>query len=241
MHRQAVQSSTTAKDRIIVPLDVPTVQAARELIQAIGGIVGFFKVGNQLFTAAGPDIVKEVRASGSKTFLDLKYHDIPNTVRYAVESASVLGVDMLTIHLSGGRAMCEAAVAGRGISSVLILGVTVLTSLNNAALSEVGFRGSVQDEVLILAELAKSVGITGLVASPQELPILRERFGSLFMTVIPGIRPTWSEPGDQKRVLTPRQAIEAGADYLVIGRPITASKDPKAAVLRIIDELECQI
>jgi len=180
MHRQAVQSSTTAKDRIIIPLDVPTVQAARELIQAIGGIVGFFKVGNQLFTAAGPDIVKEVRASGSKTFLDLKYHDIPNTVRYAVESASALGVDMLTIHLSGGRAMCEAAVAGRGISSVLILGVTVLTSLNNAALSEVGFRGSVQDEVLILAELAKSVGIAGLVASPQELPILRERFGSLF-------------------------------------------------------------
>jgi orotidine-5'-phosphate decarboxylase len=241
MHRQAVQSSTTAKDRIIVPLDVPTVQAARELIQAIGGIVGFFKVGNQLFTAAGPDIVKEVRASGSKTFLDLKYHDIPNTVRYAVESASALGVEMLTIHLSGGRAMCEAAVAGRGISSVLILGVTVLTSLNNAALSEVGFRGSVQDEVLILAELAKSVGITGLVASPQELPILRERFGSFFTTVIPGIRPTWSEPGDQKRVLTPRQAIEAGADFLVIGRPITASKDPKAAVLRIIDELERQI
>jgi orotidine-5'-phosphate decarboxylase len=240
MHRQAVQSSTTAKDRIIVPLDVPTVQAARELIQAIGGIVGFFKVGNQLFTAAGPDIVKEIGASGSKTFLDLKYHDIPNTVRHAVESASALKVDMLTVHLSGGRAMCEAAVAGRGISSVLILGVTVLTSLNDVALSEVGFRGSVQDEVLILAELAKSVGITGLVASPQELPILRERFGSLFTTVIPGIRPTWSEPGDQKRILTPRQAVEAGADYLVIGRPITASKDPKAAVLRIIDELERQ-
>src|SRR5580698_67911 len=131
MHRQAVQISTNAKDRIIVPLDVPTVQAARELIQAIGGIVGFFKVGNQLFTAAGPDIVKEVRASGSKTFLDLKYHDIPNTVRQAVESASALEVDMLTIHLSGGRAMCEAAVVGRGISNVLILGVTVLTSLND--------------------------------------------------------------------------------------------------------------
>ena len=240
MHRQAVQISTNAKDRIIVPLDVPTVQAARELIQAIGGIVGFFKVGNQLFTAAGPEIVKEVRASGSKTFLDLKYHDIPNTVRSAVESASALEVDMLTIHLSGGRAMCEAAVAGRGISRILILGVTVLTSLNDVALSEVGFRGSVQDEVLILAEMAKSVGITGLVASPQELPILRERFGSFFTTVIPGIRPTWSEPGDQKRILTPRQAVEAGADYLVIGRPITASNDPKTAVLRIIDELEHQ-
>jgi orotidine-5'-phosphate decarboxylase len=238
MHRHAVQTSAAAKDKIIVPLDVPTAQAARELIEAIGGAVGFFKVGNQLFTSAGPNIVKEVRASGSKVFLDLKYHDIPNTVRHAVESASALGVDMLTIHLSGGRAMCEAAVVGRGMSNVLILGVTVLTSLNDVALSEVGFRGSVEDEVLLLAELAKNVGITGLVASPQELCILRERFGSLFTTVIPGIRPTWSESGDQKRILTPRQAAEAGADYLVIGRPITASKDPKTALQRIVDELE---
>jgi orotidine-5'-phosphate decarboxylase len=238
MHRHAVPSSTAAKDKIIVPLDVPTAQAARELIKAIGGTVGFFKVGNQLFTSTGPDIVKQVRASDSRVFLDLKYHDIPNTVRHAVESASALGVDMLTIHLSGGRAMCEAAVVGRGISNVLILGVTVLTSLNDAALSEIGFRGSVEDEVLLLAELAKNVGITGLVASPQELGILRERYGPVFTTVIPGIRPTWSEPCDQKRILTPRQAVAAGADYLVIGRPITASKDPKAAVQRIIEELE---
>jgi orotidine-5'-phosphate decarboxylase len=233
-----VHSSTAAKDKLIVPLDVPTAQAACELIEAIGGTVGFFKVGNQLFTVAGPDIVQEVRASGSKVFLDLKFHDIPNTVRHAVESASALGVDMLTIHLSGGRAMCEAAVVGRGISNVLILGVTVLTSLNDVALSEIGFRGSVEDEVLLLAELAKNVGITGLVASPQELGVLRERFGSMFTTVIPGIRPAWSEPGDQRRILTPRQAVEAGADYLVIGRPITASANPKAAVQRIVDELE---
>ena len=123
--------------------------------------------------------------------------------------------------------MCEAAVVGRGISKMLILGVTVLTSLNDAALAEIGFRGSVEDEVLLLADLAKHVGITGLVASPHELGVLRERFGSFFTTVIPGIRPVWSESGDQKRVLTPRQAVEAGADYLVIGRPITASKDPK--------------
>ncbi len=233
-----MQSPTTAKDRIIVPLDVPTAQAARELIKAIGGTVGFFKVGSELFTSAGPEIVKEVRASGSKIFLDLKYHDIPNTVRHAVQSASALDIDMLTVHLSGGRAMCEAAVVGRGISEMLILGVTVLTSLNDAALSEIGFRGSVEDEVLLLAELAKNVGITGLVASPRELNILRERFGSLFTTVIPGIRPVWSEAGDQKRILTPRQAVEAGADYLVIGRPITASEDPKIAVQRIVDELE---
>ena len=149
MQRDAVQIPTAARDKIIVPLDVPTAQAARELIKAIGGTVGFFKIGNQLFTSAGPNIVQEVRASGSKVFLDLKYHDIPNTVRHAVESASALGVDMLTIHLSGGRAMCEAAVLGRGISNMLILGVTVLTSLNDIALSEIGFRGSVQEEVLI--------------------------------------------------------------------------------------------
>jgi orotidine-5'-phosphate decarboxylase len=189
-------------------------------------------------SSAGPEIVKEVRASGSKVFLDLKYHDIPNTVRHAVESASALGVDMLTIHLSGGRAMCEAAVIGRGTSNLQILGVTVLTSLNDLALSQIGFRGSVQDEVLLLAELAKSVGISGLVASPQELGVLRERFGSLFTTVIPGIRPAWSESGDQKRTMTPQQAIEAGADYLVIGRPITAADDPKRALQRILDELE---
>ena len=241
MHFQAVQSLTAARDKIIVPLDVPTAPAARELIKAIGGTVGFFKVGSQLFTSAGPDIIREVRASGSKIFLDLKYHDIPNTVRYAVESASTLGVDMLTIHLSGGRAMCEAAVLGSGVSNVLVLGVTVLTSLNDVALSEIGFRGSVQDEVLLLAELAKSVGITGLVASPQELGILRKRFGSHFTTVIPGIRPTWSDPGDQQRIMTPRQAVDAGADYLVIGRPITASTDPRTAVQRIVDELVHQV
>jgi orotidine-5'-phosphate decarboxylase len=238
MHRHAVQSSTPAKNKIIVALDVPTAQAARELIKAIGGTVGFFKIGSQLFTSTGPHIVEEVRASGSKVFLDLKYHDIPNTVRNAVESASALGVEMLTIHLSGGRAMCEAAVVGRGNSNVLILGVTVLTSLNDISLFEIGFRSSVEDAVLLLAELAKNVGITGLVASPKELGILRERFGSLFTVVIPGIRPAWSDADDQKRVLTPRQAVEAGADYLVIGRPITASKDPKTAVQTIVDELE---
>lgn len=221
-----------------MPLDVPAKSAARELIKAIGGKVGFFKVGDQLFIAAGPAIVEEIQASGARVFLDLKFHDIPNTVRRAVESACALGVDMLTIHLSGGREMCEAAVVGRGISKILILGVTVLTSLSDEALAEVGFRTSVQDEVLLLADLAKHVGITGLVASPQELVALRERFGSLFTMVIPGIRPTWSEAGDQKRTLTPRQAVDAGADYLVIGRPITASPDPQSAVQRIIDELE---
>jgi orotidine-5'-phosphate decarboxylase len=211
---------------------------AQELVRKIGDAVGYFKVGNQLFTSAGPALVREVLDSGSKVFLDLKYHDIPNTVQRAVESACKLGVHMLTIHLSGGRTMCEAATAGRGTSDVLILGVTVLTSLTDAALHEVGFRGSVPEEVIILAELAREAGITGLVASPLELDVLRKRYGSLFTTVIPGIRPVWSESGDQKRILTPKQAIDAGADYLVIGRPITASRNPKDAVARIINELE---
>jgi orotidine-5'-phosphate decarboxylase len=238
MHRYPVQTSIAAKDKIIVPLDVPTANAARELIEAIGGTVGFFKIGSQLFTAAGPAIVREVLDSGSKVFLDLKYHDIPNTVRHGVESACALGVDMLTVHLSGGRAMCEAALFGRGKSKTLVLGVTVLTSLTDDALSEVGFRGSVQDEVLLLAELAKKVGITGLVASPHELILLRNQYRSAFTTVIPGIRPAWSESGDQKRTLTPKEAVDAGADYLVIGRPIIASRNPKDAVTRIIAELE---
>jgi len=169
MHPHPVQSSIAAKDKIIVPLDVPAMEAARKLIRQVGDAIGFFKVGSQLFTAAGPAIVQEIKASGSRVFLDLKFHDIPNTVRRAVESACALGVDMLTVHLSGGRSMCEAAVVGRGTAKSLILGVTVLTSLNDAAIAEVGYRTSVEGEVLLLADLAKHVGITGLVASPLEL------------------------------------------------------------------------
>jgi orotidine-5'-phosphate decarboxylase len=145
---------------------------------------------------------------------------------------------MLTVHLSGGRSMCEAAVDGRGAAKTLILGVTVLTSLNDAAIAEVGYKTSVEDEVLLLADLAKHAGIKGLVASPLELVAIRNRFGSLFTTVIPGIRPTWSEPGDQSRTMTPAEALNAGADYLVIGRPITAASDPLDAAKRIVDELE---
>jgi orotidine-5'-phosphate decarboxylase len=238
MHPHPVQSSIAAKDKIIVPLDVPTIEASRELIRQLEGAIGFFKVGSQLFTAAGPAIVQEIKASGSKVFLDLKFHDIPHTVRRAVESACALGVDMLTVHLSGGRSMCEAAVVGRGTAKSLILGVTVLTSLNDAAIAEVGYRTSVEDEVLLLADLAKHVGITGLVASPLELVAIRNRFGSLFTTVIPGIRPKWSETGDQSRTMTPAEALNTGADYLVIGRPITAASDPLDAAKRIVDELD---
>jgi orotidine-5'-phosphate decarboxylase len=241
MHPHHVQGSIATKDKIIVPLDVTTIKASSELIRHIAGVIGFFKVGSQLFTAAGPAIVQEIKASGSKVFLDLKFHDIPNSVRRAVESACALGVDMLTVHLSGGRSMCEAAVVGRGTAKTLILGVTVLTSLNDAAIAEIGYRTSVEDEVLLLADLAKNVGITGLVASPLELVAIRNRFGSLFTTVIPGIRPKWSETGDHSRMMTPGEALTAGADYLVIGRPITAASDPLEAVKRIVDELESAV
>jgi orotidine-5'-phosphate decarboxylase len=238
MHRHPVQTSTAAKEKIIVPLDVSSEAEARRLVQILAGHVGLFKIGNQLFTRVGPSIARAIKEAGTKVFLDLKFHDIPNTVQHAVESTCALGVDMLTIHLTGGKTMCKAAVAGRGTSSTLILGVTVLTSLDDQALAEAGFRMPVREQVLLLAALAQQTGITGLVASPQELGVLREQFGSFFTTVIPGIRPSWAAAGDQKRTMTPKEAIKAGADYLVIGRPITAAANPLRAVKRILEELE---
>jgi orotidine-5'-phosphate decarboxylase len=237
MHRHPVQTSTAAKEKIIVPLDVSSEAEARRLIEILAGHVGLFKIGDQLFTRVGPSIVREIKEAGSKVFLDLKFHDIPNTVQHAVESACALGVDMLTIHLSGGKVMCNAAVAGRGSSPTLILGVTVLTSLDDQALAEAGFRMPVREQVLLLATLAQQSGITGLVASPQELEVLRKKFGSFFTTVIPGIRPSWAATGDQRRILSPKEAVKAGADYLVIGRPITGSPDPVGAVARIVEEM----
>src|SRR5258707_13728384 len=176
MHHHPVQGSIAAKDKIIVPLDVPTREASRSLINRVGGTIGFFKVGSQLFTATGPAIIEGIKASGSKIFLDLKFHDIPNTVRSAVESACSLRVDMLTIHLSGGSEMCQAAVKGRGVTSTQILGVTVLTSQTEATLSEIGIQRSLTHQVLSLAAIAKTTGVTGLIASPLELEPLRNEF-----------------------------------------------------------------
>ena len=207
------------------------------MIKTLGKDVSWYKVGLQLFALGGPAFIREVKTGGAKIFLDLKFHDIPNTVRSAVESACSLGVDMLTIHLSGGSEVCQAAVKGRGSNSTLILGVTVLTSQTEATLSEIGINRSMTQQVISLATLAKATGITGLVASPLELEPLRREFGKSFVIVTPGVRPTWSEAGDQKRFTTPSEAIKLGADYLVIGRPITASSDPKAAFSRIASEL----
>jgi orotidine-5'-phosphate decarboxylase len=232
-----VEESVTTKDKIIVALDLPSVAAARNLISTLGPEVSWYKIGLQLFSFGGPAFVQEVKASGAKVFLDLKFHDIPNTVQAAVESACALGVDMLTIHLSGGSDICQAAVKGRGSNSTLLLGVTVLTSQTEATLSEIGINRSMTQQVISLATLAKTTGITGLIASPLELEALRKEFGKAFVIVTPGVRPTWSAAGDQKRFTTPAEAIKLGADYLVIGRPITASPDPKDAFLRIASEL----
>jgi orotidine-5'-phosphate decarboxylase len=227
---------TKAAENIIVALDVPTKREAFELVEKLRDQISFFKIGLQLYTAEGPEIVRAVSSTGSKVFLDLKLHDIPNTVAKAVESANRLGVQMLTIHLSGGSEMIRAATAARA-SSMLLLGVTVLTSSTEETLREIGIASGVDDQVLCLAKLGIEAGIDGVVASPREIKPLRRDFDNKIKIVVPGIRPSWSEPGDQKRTMTPRESLEAGADYLVIGRPITAHPNPREAVEKILAEI----
>jgi orotidine-5'-phosphate decarboxylase len=224
------------KDRIIVALDVPTKKEAIELVENLRDQISFFKIGLQLYTAEGPEIVRAVLASGTKVWLDLKLYDIPNTVSRAVESAGNLGVHMLTIHLSGGSEMIRAARAARA-NNMLLLGVTVLTSATEETLREIGIPNKVDNHVLRLAKLGAQAGIDGVVASPHEIKMLRREFGDRIKIVVPGIRPSWAVAGDQKRVMTPREAIEAGADYLVIGRPITAHRNPSEAVTKILEEI----
>jgi orotidine-5'-phosphate decarboxylase len=228
---------TKAADKIIVALDVPTQREALELAEKLRGQISFFKIGLQLYTAEGLEIVRAVSSVDSKIFLDLKLHDIPNTVARAVESANRLGVRMLTMHLSGGSEMVRAATAARS-NNILLLGVTVLTSATEETLREIGVQDRVDDQVLRLAKLGVEAGIDGVVASSHEIKPLRRDFGNRIKIVVPGIRPSWSEPGDQRRIMTPREALEAGADYLVIGRPITAHPKPKEAVAKILEEID---
>jgi len=220
-----------ARDRLIVALDVPQADAARTLVDRLSGAVGMFKVGSQLFTAAGPDLVHEIVAGGGKVFLDLKFHDIPNTVAGAVASAARLGVSLVDVHGLGGRAMIEAAVGAR------LLAITVLTSHDEESLGEVGVNGSMAESVRRLAVLAKEAGADGVVASPHEVALIRGACGSGFLIVTPGIRPAGAAPGDQVRAATPAAALAAGADYLVVGRPITEAADPRAAADAIVREL----
>jgi orotidine-5'-phosphate decarboxylase len=224
------------QDKIIVALDVPTKEKALGLVKQLRDQISFFKIGLQLYTAEGPEVVRTVLATGAKVWLDIKLHDIPNTVARAVESASHLGVHMLTIHLSGGSEMIRAATAARA-NNVLLLGVTVLTSATEQTLREIGISSTVEDQVLRLAKLGVEAGIDGVVASPHEIRKLRTEFGNKIKIAVQGIRPTWAEPGDQKRFMTPREALEAGADYIGIGRPITAHRDPREAVAKILKEI----
>ena len=227
---------TNAADKIIVALDVAIKEKALELVEQLRGDISFFKIGLQLYTAEGPEIVRAVLSSGAKVWLDLKLYDIPNTVARAVESASTLGVQMLTIHLSGGSEMIRAAAAARG-NDMLLLGVTVLTSATEQTLREVGITDNVEDQVLRLARLGVEAGIDGIVASPHEIKMLRREFADRIKIAVQGIRPIWAEPGDQKRFMTPSEAIKAGADYIGIGRPILSHPRPREAVARILDEL----
>ena len=223
-------------DKIIVALDVPTKREALDLIEKLRDQISFFKIGLQLYAAEGPEIVHAVSSTGSKVFLDLKLHDIPNTVARAVESAGRLGAQMLTVHLSGGSEMVRAATAAR-TNNMLLLGVTILTSSTQETLREIGIAGGVDDQVLRLAKLGVEAGIDGVVASPHEIKPLRREFDNKIKIVVPGIRPSGAEANDQKRTMSPRDAIDAGADYLVIGRPIIAHRNPREAVDKILEEL----
>ncbi|MEY2546018.1 MAG: orotidine-5-phosphate decarboxylase [Verrucomicrobiota bacterium] len=228
--------NSLAADKIIVALDVPAKSDALKLVEQLRDQISFFKIGLQLYTAEGPAIVREILGTGAKVFLDLKLHDIPHTVARAVESAVGLGVQMLTIHLSGGSEMVRAAAIASG-HDMTLLGVTMLTSLNQHSLSELGISDKIDNQVARLARLGVAAGVNGVVASPHETRALRELFGNKIVIVTPGVRPSWSEAGDQRRVMTPREASDAGADYLVIGRPILAAKNPSDAAARILEEL----
>jgi orotidine-5'-phosphate decarboxylase len=227
--------------RLIVALDVPTLREATELARRIGPHLAAVKIGSQLFTAEGPRAVHALRDLGLRVFLDLKVHDIPNTVAGAVAAASTLGVWMLNVHCSGGPAMlaaaAKAATATVASARLLVLGVTVLTSLDEAGLkAALGTTRTLRDQVIHLSLEAKAAGLDGVVASPHEIADLRKACGPTFLIVTPGVRAAGAEVGDQRRVLAPGEAIRAGADYVVVGRPILTAKDPVEAAQRIAEE-----
>jgi orotidine-5'-phosphate decarboxylase len=233
-----------AKDKLIIALDVETPAKALDLVKELHSLAGMFKVGSQLFTAAGPQIVRDIIAQESKVFLDLKFHDIPHQVAGAARSAAELGVSLFTIHASGGSEMMRRAVnsvnevaAKSGVRSS-VLAISVLTSIDAHVLAQIGVTSTPAESVLRLVKLAEASGVDGVVASPQEIASIRQTLNRPeFLVVTPGIRPATNETGDQKRVATPSAAIAAGASYLVVGRPITGAPDPLAAAHQILDEM----
>jgi orotidine-5'-phosphate decarboxylase len=229
-----------ANERLIAALDVKSLDEARALVDKLIPAVKIFKVGLGLFTLYGPASVRMVKDRGGKVFLDLKFHDIPNTVASAVKSASDLGVFILNVHALGGSEMMKrAAEAVKGkAEKPKILGVTILTSMDRKAINEAGIGKSVEEEVISLAAMAKDAGLDGVVASPLETGAIREKIGKDFIIVAPGVRPEWAAKGDQKRIATPAEAIRFGADYIVVGRPIIESDNPVEAAGKIIEEME---
>ena len=223
------------RERLIVALDVSSSAEAQKIVGGLGESVGIYKVGMQLYTAAGPAMVRELIASGKRVFLDLKYHDIPNTVGAAVREAAQLGVSMLTVHASGGSKMLRAASGAKG--QVHILAVTVLTSMNEDDVHEIGVPAPLEHQVLGLASMALDSGCDGVVSSACEVRSLRGRLGNNFLVVTPGVRPAGSAAGDQARVVTPAEAISSGATHIVVGRPITAAPNPAGEAEKILKEI----
>jgi len=230
-------SSGRMLDRLIVALDVPSALAARQVVSRIGDAAGFYKVGLQLFTAEGPDLVRELVGAGHKIFLDLKLHDIPNTVSHAVKSAVAIGAHMLTVHAAAGSDVLQAAADAAG-GRLALLGVTVLTSFSDEDLRETGVPSPVSEQVLRLASLAQSAGCAGVVTSPRETALVRKSLGPNLIIVNPGVRPAGMGKDDQERTATPAEAIQAGATYIVVGRPITQAQDPAKAATQIVLEME---
>ncbi|WP_127531434.1 orotidine-5'-phosphate decarboxylase [Paenibacillus kobensis] len=235
-----------AAGRVMVALDYPEASAAEKLLRELDGIPCYMKVGMQLYYAAGPAFVAMLKERGYNVFLDLKMHDIPNTVKGGANSITKLGVDIFNVHAAGGKAMMEAALEGveaalagvSGANKPTVIAVTQLTSTSQAVLNdEIGIAGPVNEAVIRYAKLAREAGLGGVVASPQEVVAIKEACGSSFKTITPGIRPAGADIGDQSRIMTPSDAIKAGTDYMVIGRPITAAPSPRAALESIIKEL----
>ena len=226
------------KSKIFVALDVENKEKALEIVSDLRGLGACFKIGKQLFTSTGPELVREIVAMGEDVFLDLKYHDIPNTVAKAGVAAAQLGVKIFNVHASGGRKMMEAVRSemDKLTNPPLVLAVTILTSLGEEDIREVGFDRTIQEQIAKLAKLAKDSGMDGVVASPLEIELIRETCGRDFKILTPGIRPAFAAVNDQKRIATPAEALRKGADYLVIGRPITAAETLRDAFLKILEE-----